>query len=183
MIHLNTYNTSYGRKKGRESKCQFYSRPLKINNQPEIHVCRWHVTYCWKALNKGYNFALKLALIKGLHKKLWTSKMAKVPILGISKLPTWEFWEKWHVGVAPVASHKECYKGESGGFPNSRSCWILWVQICMWFVRVTRMLQLRTNQLIVWFVQVVWVIDPLTTLPNPYLGALTHPFYLWSVAN
>jgi hypothetical protein len=25
MIHLNAYNTSYGRKKGQESKCQFDS--------------------------------------------------------------------------------------------------------------------------------------------------------------
>jgi hypothetical protein len=29
MIHLNIHNTSYGRKKGWESKCQFDSRPLK----------------------------------------------------------------------------------------------------------------------------------------------------------
>jgi hypothetical protein len=32
MTHLNTYNTSYGQKKGRESKCQFDFRPLKIKN-------------------------------------------------------------------------------------------------------------------------------------------------------
>ncbi len=35
-----------------------------------------------KAFVKGYNFALDLAF-KGLHKKLWASKMAKVPISGI----------------------------------------------------------------------------------------------------
>jgi hypothetical protein len=29
MIHWNTYNTSYGRKKGQKSKCQFDSWPLK----------------------------------------------------------------------------------------------------------------------------------------------------------
>jgi len=34
MIHLNTYNTSYGQKKGKESKCQFDSRPLKVRNRP-----------------------------------------------------------------------------------------------------------------------------------------------------
>jgi hypothetical protein len=40
------------------SKCQFDFRPLKIKNRLEIHACRWHATYIWKALDKGYNFAL-----------------------------------------------------------------------------------------------------------------------------
>jgi len=44
----------------------------------------------WKNLNKGYNFALDLIAIKGLDEKLWASKVAKVPILGISGFPTWE---------------------------------------------------------------------------------------------
>jgi len=36
-------------------------------------------------------------------------KMAGIPsqILGISKFSTWEPWEKWHLGVAPVANHRE----------------------------------------------------------------------------
>jgi len=32
MTHLNTYNTSYGKKKGWESKCQFDFQPLKVKN-------------------------------------------------------------------------------------------------------------------------------------------------------
>ncbi len=32
MIHLNIYNTSCGHNKGRESKCQFNSWPLKVKN-------------------------------------------------------------------------------------------------------------------------------------------------------
>jgi len=32
-------------------------------------------------------------------------------------LLTWESWEKWHLGVAPMASHREYYKEEGGGFP------------------------------------------------------------------
>jgi hypothetical protein len=42
MIHLNIYNTSYGRHKGRKSKCQFDSRPLKVRNRPELRVWRGH---------------------------------------------------------------------------------------------------------------------------------------------
>jgi hypothetical protein len=38
----------------------------------------------WKALDKGYNFALELISIKGMHKKVWASKFARVPISRIS---------------------------------------------------------------------------------------------------
>jgi len=58
IAHLDIWNTSYGQKKGRESNCQFDSQPLKVGNQPDFRVCRWHATYCWKALNKGYNFTV-----------------------------------------------------------------------------------------------------------------------------
>jgi hypothetical protein len=57
-------------KKGRESKCQFDPRPLKVTNGFELHVCRGHATYFWKALEEGYNFALDLTSIRGLHKTL-----------------------------------------------------------------------------------------------------------------
>jgi len=32
--------------------------------------------------------------------------------------------------------------------------WILWVHVCLWFVRALKVFQLCTNQLVVWFVQV-----------------------------
>jgi hypothetical protein len=51
-------------------------------------------TYLWKNLDKGYNFALDFNSIGGLHKKLWASKMARLLILGILGLLTWEYKEK-----------------------------------------------------------------------------------------
>jgi len=68
MFHLSTYNTSYGQKKGRESKSQFDPLSLKVKNLLELHACRWHATYHWKALNEGYKFALNFISIEGLHK-------------------------------------------------------------------------------------------------------------------
>jgi hypothetical protein len=82
MTHLDTSNTSYGQKKGRESNWQFDSRPLKVKNHPNFLACRWRATYHWKALNKGYNFFLNLISIEGLHTKLWAPKVARVPTLG-----------------------------------------------------------------------------------------------------
>jgi len=49
IAHLDIWNTSYGQKKGRESNCQFDSRPLKVGNRPDFHACRWCATYRWKA--------------------------------------------------------------------------------------------------------------------------------------
>jgi hypothetical protein len=40
--------------------------------------------------------------------------MVKVPI---SRVSTWESWEKRHLDVAPMASHKEYYKGEGDSLP------------------------------------------------------------------
>jgi len=57
-------------------------------------VCRWRATYCWKALNKGYNFVLDLISIEDLHKKLWGLKVAGVSTLAISKLPLGSFGTK-----------------------------------------------------------------------------------------
>jgi hypothetical protein len=122
MIHLNTYNTSYGQKKGRKSKCQFDFRPLKVKNYVELRVCKWLATYHWKVFEKGYKFLLDLTSIIGLHKKLCASKGAKVLITRILGILTWEFQEKWHLGVASMVNHKKYYKKEGGGFPLGPNC-------------------------------------------------------------
>jgi len=106
ITHLDIWNTSYGQKKGRESNCQFDFRPKKVGNRPDSLVCRWRATYCWKALDEGYNFALDRILIRGLLAKLWGSKVARVPT-----------WAKSHLDVGPVERCRVYYKGESGGFP------------------------------------------------------------------
>jgi hypothetical protein len=46
--------------------------------------------YYWKAFDKGYNFVLDLTSIKGLHKKLWASKVIRVLILKIVGFSIWE---------------------------------------------------------------------------------------------
>jgi hypothetical protein len=53
MSHLDICSTSYGRKKGRKSNCQFDSWPLKVRNRPDPDVCRWSVIHYWKALEKN----------------------------------------------------------------------------------------------------------------------------------
>jgi hypothetical protein len=61
---------------------------------------------------------------------------------------------KWHLGAGPMARHKVYYKGEGGGFPQVQVMVSL-VNPCLYVARpCTKVLQLHTNQLIVWFVQV-----------------------------
>jgi hypothetical protein len=70
-------------------------------------------TYCWKALDKGYNFVSNLISIGGLHTKLWGPKIIGIPVVGIPGLP---FQDKMPLDVALVERHKVYYKGEGDGF-------------------------------------------------------------------
>jgi len=81
-------------------------------------MCRWCATYCWKALDKGYNFALDLISIRGLHVKLWASKVVRIPTLRILGLPCESPETKCHLDVGLMAMHKAYYNGEGGGFPQ-----------------------------------------------------------------
>jgi hypothetical protein len=84
-------------------------------------ACKWHATYHWDAFDKGYNFASNLISIEGLHIKLWGPKFARVPTLGISRLPLGSPGTKWHLDVGLVERHMVYYKGENCGFPQVRA--------------------------------------------------------------
>jgi hypothetical protein len=121
MSHLDIYNTSYGQKKGRESNCQFDSRPLKVKNRPDLGVCRRSATHRWKALEESYKFGLVFVLIGGPSEKLWTPKVPGVQTRTISALHFVNLGKKCHSDVASTGKRREYYKGEGGGFPRVRA--------------------------------------------------------------
>jgi hypothetical protein len=127
----NIYNTSYGQKKGWESNCQFDSWPLKVKIWPNFLAFRQHATYCWKAFDKGYNFASDLIVIRGLHKKLWAFKVAGVQDVGISGLPLGNPGIKIHLDVAPWRSAKYTIRGKVLASPKFGPWWVL----CVWVAR------------------------------------------------
>ncbi len=88
------------------------SRPLKVENRPDLLGCRQRATYRWKGLDEIYNFASDRIFIGALLAKLWGSKVARVLACGSPGT-------KSHLDVASVESHKVYYKGEGGGFPKS----------------------------------------------------------------
>jgi hypothetical protein len=82
--HLDICSPSYGQKKGRESNCQFDSRPLKVRNRPLPDVCSGSATRLWKALDESYNFDSNLVPIRAWGEKLWFPKVPGVQIGTVS---------------------------------------------------------------------------------------------------
>jgi hypothetical protein len=99
---LDICSTSYGKKKGRESNCQFDSRPLKVGNRPDPEVCRRSVIHHWKVLEESYNFALDCISIRGLSKELWRRKFPRVQTRTVSGLHLGSPRTKSHSGVGAV---------------------------------------------------------------------------------
>jgi len=157
IAHLDIWNTSYGQKKGRELNCQFDFWPLKVGNRPDLLIYRGRATYCWKALDKSYNFASDRIAIRGLLAKLWGSKVEGVPFDAISGLSLGSLGKKSHLDVASVESCRVYYKEEGGGFPQVRAVVSLVCPCCPWLVLALKVLQLCTNHF-VWVVcRPVWV--------------------------
>jgi hypothetical protein len=73
--HLDICSPSYGQKKGRESNCQFDSRPLKVGNRPLPDLRLESVTWRWKDPDKGYNFGSDLVAIRLCSRELWAPKV------------------------------------------------------------------------------------------------------------
>jgi hypothetical protein len=76
--NLDICSPSYGQKKGRESNWQFDSRPLKVGNRPFPDVSLKSATRRWKALDKSYNFCLRLVPIQVWGEELWPSKVPRL---------------------------------------------------------------------------------------------------------
>jgi hypothetical protein len=76
--HSDICSPSYGQKKGRESNCQFDSRPLKVGNRPLPDVALKIVTRRWKALDQSYNIDSRLVSIRAWGEELWPFKVPGV---------------------------------------------------------------------------------------------------------
>jgi hypothetical protein len=73
--HLNICSPSYGQKKGRESNCQFDSRPLKVGNRPLPDLRIKSEIRRWKDLDAGYKFGSDLVVIRRRSRELWAPKV------------------------------------------------------------------------------------------------------------
>jgi hypothetical protein len=69
-------------------------------------VCKLRATRRWKALDEGYNFTSDLILIGGLHNKLSSRKITRIPTE-----------TKSHLDEGANERSRVFYMGEGGGFP------------------------------------------------------------------
>jgi len=150
-MHLDTLNTSYGQKKGRESNCQFDCRPLKVKNCPDFLVCSCRATYHWKNLDEATTLLQTSSQSKVYTQSYGPSKSWKSQL--------WEFQDS-HLGVLGQndiwvlvlwPGTKYIIRGKVVASPKSRPWWVLWVRICPWLVLPPKVLELCTNQLVFLF--------------------------------
>jgi hypothetical protein len=125
---------------------------------------------------RGYNFVSDLTSIKGLHKKLWASKTARVPISRISGFPTWESWDKMTFGCRPCGQERRILlKGRLWLPPNSGHG-----EFCEFVVARGSFVHQKCSNyalinLLFGLCMFVWIIDPLFIRPNSHPRAPTRP--------
>jgi hypothetical protein len=112
-----------------------------------------------KILTRATNFGLDLISIKGLHTKLWGSKVAGIPALATLGLPFGSHGTKSHLDMGLVERHRVYYKGEGGGFPQVRGVVNLVSLSCPWFVLTSKVFQLCTNHFVLVLCRSVWVVE------------------------
>jgi hypothetical protein len=138
MSHSDICSTTYGWKKGRESNCQFDSRPQKVRNRPDPGVRRWSATHRWKVIKESCKFALDLIPIRGLSRELWASKVPGVSTRTVSGLLIGSPGNKSHLDAGAIDQRREYYMGEGGVFPRARAVVNQVSPCCPWLVPTPR---------------------------------------------
>jgi len=122
IAHFDICNPSYGQKKGRESNCQFDSRPLKVGNRPLPDVASRSETWRWKALNESYNFSLELVPIGVWGEKLWPSKVSRLQLEIVSRLQLGSLGKKEPFGCSLRSETQRILYGGRWWLPPSPGC-------------------------------------------------------------
>jgi hypothetical protein len=137
-----------------KSNWQFDSRSLKVENRLDFFVCRWRATYHWKILTRVTTLLdtspqLEVFTQSYGPPKSWESQFREFrdSNLGVPRQN-----DIWMLASWPCTNN--IIKEKVVASPKFRPWWVLWVCVCMWFIHAPKVFQLRTNQLIVWFVQV-----------------------------
>jgi hypothetical protein len=102
MIHLDTWNISYGQKKGQESNYQFDSRPLKVKNRPDLFAC-----ISLKNFRRVLHLFFQTSSLSEVCKKSygpWKSRESQFQKIWDSQLGS--PGTKWHLCASFMAKHK-----------------------------------------------------------------------------
>ncbi len=154
MTHLDIWNTSYGQKRS-GVKLAIWLPTIKSWELTRFPSVQATCDIPLEGIDKGYDFALGLIVIKGLHVKLCAPKVARVPTMGISGLPLGNPKTKCHLNVPSWRDAENIIRGKVVASLKFGSWWVLWVRGCPWLILAPKVPELCTNQLFVWFVSSV----------------------------
>jgi hypothetical protein len=112
-------------------------------------ACHILLKSSWRELQLGFR--------PHLHQrsacKVTSPQSRASPNFGNFETPTWEFSRQNAIWMpVPWPNIEYTIRGKVVASPKSRSWWVFWVRVCPWFVYAPKVLQLCTNQLVVWFV-------------------------------
>jgi hypothetical protein len=126
MSHLDICSTSYGKKKGQKSNCQFDSQSLKVRNRPNPDVCKWSATHVGKPSRRDTS-CFRLHLNQRFEQRVMNSQSPESSNRDSFGTPPWEsqdkkpfecrcrkvtqrilYGERWC--LPPNPSHRESYK-------------------------------------------------------------------------
>ncbi len=121
MTHSNIFNTSYGKKKGRESNWQFDSRPWNVGNRPNFRACRWCMTHRWKALDK-LQLCFRPHLDRRSEHEVIAPRSCKSSSLSNFGTPLQESRDKKPFGCSPRGEVQNILYGGRWWLPPSPGC-------------------------------------------------------------
>ncbi len=87
MTHLETSNTSYSQKKGRESNWQFDSRPLKVENHPHFPRVQVVCNILLERSRQGLKLCFRPHLNQRSTRKIMDPQICKSPNCGNFETP------------------------------------------------------------------------------------------------
>jgi hypothetical protein len=97
----------------------------------------------------------RLHLNKKFSQEVMNLKNGGNPNFRNFKTPDLKVMGQNDIWVQPLwQGTKNTIRGKVLASPKFRPWWILWIHVCLWWVCAPKVLQLHTNQLVVWFVQV-----------------------------
>jgi hypothetical protein len=81
------------------------------------------------------------------------------PNFGNFKTPIWESRDKMPFGCGPRVATKYTIRRKVVVSPKSRLWWVLWIQVCPWFILAPKVFQLCTNHLVLVLCRSMWVVN------------------------
>jgi hypothetical protein len=109
-----------------------------------------------------------------MQSRVMSSQSTRTPIETISRLQLGSPGKKSHLDLASVASCREYYMGEGGGFPESGPWWVLCVKVPVACPNIQGCSRMLTNLLWLVFGCRFKQVN-LVPLPSLFLGLLAQP--------